>query len=251
MRIEINCDLGEGFGRYVLSDDAQLMPLIDLANVACGFHASDPMIMAATVRLAKQHQVRVGAHPSLPDHQGFGRREMQLTRAEVAAFVRYQIGALKGFLDGENIPLSHVKPHGALYGMACKSEAIAQGICDAAEPFEVPLLGLRGTLQEEVYKERGIAFIGEFYADLEYDDDGRLLIGRAPNFRDAAAAAQRAVEAMRTKQVRSVSGAVIPVRAETICVHSDSGNAASLLSAIRSALRSTPDVPGTQAKALR
>lgn len=243
MRIEINCDLGEGFGRYALADDAQLMPLIDLANVACGFHASDPIIMSTTVRLAKQHQVRVGAHPSLPDRQGFGRREMQLTRTEVAAFIRYQIGALKGFLDGESMPLSHIKPHGALYGMACKSETVAQGICDAAEPFEVPLLGLRGTLQEEVYTGRGLPFMGEFYADLDYADDGTLLIGRAPSLLDVPAAAQRAVDAVTTKQTRSVSGAVIPIRAETICVHSDSGAALALLSAIREAMASRQDRP--------
>src|SRR5215469_1905922 len=120
----LNCDMGEGFGIYHLGDDAAMMPLIDLANVACGFHASDPSVMRATVRLAKQHGVRVGAHPSLPDMQGFGRRAMAVTPAEVTDFVAYQIGALKAFLDAEGMPLNHVKPHGALYGMASRDEKI-------------------------------------------------------------------------------------------------------------------------------
>src|SRR6202049_3916928 len=117
MRMTINCDMGEGYGIYRLGNDAALMPLIDLANIACGYHASDPSIMHETVRLAKQHSVKVVAHPSLPDMQGFGRRAMAITPAEVQDVVTYQIGALNAFLKVEGMPLNHVKPHGALYGM--------------------------------------------------------------------------------------------------------------------------------------
>src|SRR5580692_7928627 len=145
MSMTINCDMGEGFGLYRLGNDTAMMPLIDLANVACGFHASDPSIMHATVRLAKQHGVKVGAHPSLPDMQGFGRRAMVISPAEVEDLVIYQTGALKAFLDAEGMALNHVKPHGALYGMAARDEEIANAICDAAEVYKAPLLGMART----------------------------------------------------------------------------------------------------------
>src|ERR1700681_2083698 len=134
MRMTINGDMGEGFSLYRLGNDAALMPLIDLANVACGFHASDPSIMHATGRLARQHGVKVGAHPSLPDLQGFGRRVMAVTPAEVEDLVTYQVGALSAFLRAENMPLNHVKPHGALYGMAARDETIAAAIAQAVRP---------------------------------------------------------------------------------------------------------------------
>ncbi len=169
----INCDMGESFGLYRMGDDAALMPHIDIANVACGFHASDFNHMRATVRLAKKHGVKVGAHPSLPDLQGFGRREMKIDREEMANCLIYQIGALKGFLDAEGMTLNHIKPHGSLYGMASRLPHIAEAVCDAADVFKVPLLGMKGTLHEEIYTRRGHGFVAEYYADLDYADDGR------------------------------------------------------------------------------
>src|SRR5262252_7654626 len=127
-KIAINCDMGESFGLYKMGDDEGLMPHITIANVACAFHASDPSVMAKTVRLAKRHNVKVGAHPSLPDLQGFGRREMKMPREELANCVLYQVGALKAFLDAEGMKLNHIKPHGALYGMAARAEPIAEAI---------------------------------------------------------------------------------------------------------------------------
>ena len=124
--MEINSDMGEGFGLYRIGDDRALMPFIDAANVACGFHAADPMVMRRTVQLAKEYGVSVGAHPSLPDLQGFGRREMAIGSEELAAAIVYQVGALKAFLDAEGMPLSHIKPHGALYAMAARDERVAQ-----------------------------------------------------------------------------------------------------------------------------
>ena len=118
--VEINCDMGESFSIYSAGNDEEIMPLIDIANVACGFHASDPNHMRKTVELAKQNNVKVGAHPSLPDLQGFGRREMKLQRHELKNLIMYQVGALKSFLDELQMPLNHIKPHGALYGMASK-----------------------------------------------------------------------------------------------------------------------------------
>ena len=134
MALAINCDMGEGFGLYRIGDDAGIMPYITMANVACGFHASDPSVMHKTVRLAKQHGVKVGAHPSLPDLQGFGRREMKMEPRELTDCLIYQIGALKGFLDAEGMPLNHIKPHGALYGMAARTEEIANAIAFFADP---------------------------------------------------------------------------------------------------------------------
>ena len=128
----INCDMGEAFGLYRMGDDEVLMPLISVANVACGFHASDFNHMRRTVRLAKEQGVKVGAHPSLPDLQGFGRREMKMPREELANCIIYQVGALKGFLEAEGMTLNHIKPHGSLYGMAAREEAVAHAICDAA-----------------------------------------------------------------------------------------------------------------------
>lgn len=236
MNFTINCDLGEGFGRYKVANDADLMPLIDLANIACGFHASDPMIMAETARLAAIHGTRAGAHPSVPDAQGFGRREMRLSRAEVANLVRYQIGALRGFLDREGIALSHVKPHGALFGMSARDEQIAEGICDGVEGLAVEILGLAGTAHEHVYSKRGFTFVPEFYVDLDYADDGMLIVGCTPAESDPFIAAQRVVTALKDGTTTSRNGVSVPVRATSVCVHSDSGNAATVVRAIREAL---------------
>jgi UPF0271 protein len=139
----INCDMGEAFGLYTMGDDEGLMPLIDVANVACGFHGSDFNHMRKTVRLARQHGVKVGAHPSLPDLQGFGRRDMKIGREELTNCLLYQIGALKAFLDAEGVVLNHIKPHGALYGMAARMEDIAEAVADVADVYKVPLFGMK------------------------------------------------------------------------------------------------------------
>jgi UPF0271 protein len=239
MRLTINCDMGEGFGLYRMGDDAALMPHIDLANVACGFHASDPSIMRATVRLAKQHGVRVGAHPSLPDMQGFGRRAMVVSPKEVTDFVTYQTGALKAFLDAEGMVLNHVKPHGALYGMAARDELIAAAIAEAVRPFGVPLLGMAFTAQEPAYKNKGVAMVGEFYADLDYDPDGNLILSRVHDAIDPAKAAARVLRAIGEGVVATTAGRDIPVKAQTICVHSDTPAAPAIAAAVKAALDQT------------
>src|ERR1700730_16044445 len=201
MSMTINCDMGEGFGLYRLGNDTAMMPLIDLANVACGFHASDPSIMHATVRLAKLHGVKVGAHPSLPDMQGFGRRVMTMTPSEVEDLVIYQVGALKAFLQAEGIALNHVKPHGALYGMAARDETIAAAIADAVGPFGVPILGMAFTAHETVYRDKGVELICEFYADLDYDAEGILIWSRVHDAVDPAKATTRVLRALREQVV--------------------------------------------------
>jgi UPF0271 protein len=207
-----------------------------MANVACGFHASDPVVMRKTVRLAKRHGVRVGAHPSYPDLQGFGRREIKMSRDELSAFLIYQVGALKAFLDAEGMKLNHIKPHGALYGVAARDEQVAHAVCDAAEVFGVALLGMAGTKHEEVYTKRGLAFQPEYYTDLDYGDDGSLIITREHDSKDAKEAARRAVRALQEGKATSITGKDIPMRAECICVHSDTPGAVELAKAVREAL---------------
>lgn len=233
----INCDMGESFGLYRIGDDAGLMPLITVANVACGFHASDYNHMRATVRLAKAHGVKVGAHPSLPDLQGFGRREMKMTREELANCLIYQIGALTGFLAAEGMTLNHIKPHGVLYGMAARDPEVAHAVCDAADVFRVPLMGLAGTLHESVYAERGHRLLPEFFADLDYDDDGRLIITREHDAKDPADCAARALRAVAEGRMTGTGGREMDVRADTVCVHSDTPNAVAIATAVRDALR--------------
>jgi UPF0271 protein len=237
MPVTINCDMGEGFALYRIGNDAAIMQHVDLANVACGFHASDPSIMRQTVRLAKQHGVRVGAHPSLPDLQGFGRRRMNVTPEEVTDFVTYQVGALKAFLDAEGMPLNHVKPHGALYGMAAGDEKIADAIADAVLPFGVPILGMAFTAHETAFKRKGVELIPEFYADLAYDDTGNVIATRVHDDVDPQEARKRVLEALRDKSVTTITGNSIRVRAETVCVHSDTSTALAIAAELKRALR--------------
>ena len=237
MAVAMNCDMGESFGLYRLGDDEGMMPLISLANVACGFHGSDPNHMRATVRRAKAHNVKVGAHPSLPDLQGFGRREMKIGREELANIIIYQVGALTGFLAAEGVALNHIKPHGSLYGMAARMEEIAEAVCDAADIFKVPLYGMKNTLHETVYTRRGHGFVAEFYADLGYDDDGGLIITREHEAVDPAEAAKRCLRAIEEGKTASVNGVDVEVGADCICVHSDTPNAIEVAQAVRAAVK--------------
>lgn len=238
MAVGINCDMGESFGLYRMGDDAAIMSYITIANVACGFHASDPTVMARTVRLAKKHRVKVGAHPSLPDLQGFGRREMKMQPDELTDCILYQVGALTGFLEREGMPLNHIKPHGALYGMAARSEEVARAVAKAAGVFKVPLMGMAGTLHEKVYKAAGVPFISEFYADLDYAEDGSVIITREHEAVDPKAAAKRALRAVEEGKVKSVQGPDVRVRADCVCVHSDTPGAVEVAKAVHETLAS-------------
>ena len=236
MTAQINCDMGESFGLWRMGDDAAILPFIDVANVACGFHASDPVVMRRTVRMAKAHGVAVGAHPSLPDLQGFGRGEMKLDPDELTAAIVYQVGALKAFLDAEGMALNHIKPHGALYAMAARDEAVAGAICDAADVFGAPLYGLADTVHEQVYTARGLQFVAEFYADLDYTADGRIIITREHEAIDPEAAAARTLRAVTEGRVEAVDGTDIAIRADSVCVHSDTPGAVAVAEAVRNIL---------------
>ena len=235
--VAINCDMGEAFSIYRCGDDEGLMPWITLANVACGFHASDPRVMRRTVALAEEHWVRVGAHPSLPDREGFGRREMKMERDELTAAVIYQVGALAGFLRERGMELNHIKPHGSLYGMAARDEQVAEAVADAAAVFGVPLMGMSGTVHERVWGSSPGGFISEYYADLDYRPDGSLIITREHAAFDPGSSAQKAVRAVTDGVATAVDGTEIPVRADCVCVHSDTPNAVDLAKAVHEALR--------------
>jgi 5-oxoprolinase (ATP-hydrolysing) subunit A len=238
MGVMINCDMGEAFGLYRCGDDEGIMPYITVANVACGFHASDPVVMRNTVRLAKKHGVKVGAHPSFPDLQGFGRREMKMDPEELTACIIYQVGALKGFLETNGMELNHIKPHGSLYGVSSRDEAVANAVADAAEAFGgVPLMGMANTVHEDVYTKRGLPFLAEYYTDLDYTDEGGLIITREHVAHDPDKAAAGAVRAVTEGKATSINGKEIPVRADSVCVHSDTPGAVQLAAAVHAALQ--------------
>lgn len=224
-KVTINCDMGESFGIYRFGDDEACMPFVTHANIACGFHASDPMVMRKTVRAAKKHGIAIGSHPGLPDKEGFGRREMRMSRDEVSALVIYQTGALQAFAVAEGVTLSHIKPHGSLMGMAQREEAIAEGIADAAEIFGLPLIANADCAMTEVYSRRGLAYECEFYVDLDYDDDARQIISMKHPPVPFEVVAQKVRRAVLEGKATSISGKEISVVAQSICVHSDTPGA--------------------------
>jgi UPF0271 protein len=221
MKIDLNCDLGESFGRYTLGDDAAIMPYITSANIACGFHGGDPGVMGATVRLAKQHGVAVGAHPGWPDLQGFGRRVMQLSPAEVEALVLYQIGALAAFAKAEGLALQHVKPHGALYNQAAAEIELAQAIAQGVKRFspDLVLVGLAGSRLVEAGKALGLRVADEAFPDRAYNPDGTLKPRSEPGavLDSPQQVAENALRLAR-EGVR-FAGRSLPV--ETLCLHGD------------------------------
>lgn len=231
--ISVNSDMGEAFGLHTFGNDPALMGIIDVANVACGFHSGDPGAMETTVALAQQHGVRVGAHPGLPDLVGFGRREMRLSPQEVEDLIRYQVGALSGFLRKHDLPLNHIKPHGSLYGMLARDEELMAGAVRVAEDYGVPVFGIAGSAHQRAAERAGVAFVGELYVDLDYDADGGLIILRQPHATDPAKAAETARRALADGVVVTVAGTELPIEFGSICVHSDTPNAAEVAAAVR------------------
>lgn len=237
--MDLNCDLGESFGRYTLGMDEEVIPLITSANIACGYHASDPLVMEKTIRIAKQAGIRAGAHIGLPDLMGFGRREMKISAAEAKAYTIYQIGALKAFADAYGIPLTHVKPHGALYNMAAKDYTLAAAVCDGVKCCSPALqfLGLSGSMMEKAAKEEGIPFLCEVFADRAYEEDGTLVPRSCPGamITDENEAIRRVVRMIREGKVKAVTGRDIPIRADSVCVHGDGPKALAFVTALRKA----------------
>ncbi len=233
--IDLNCDMGEGE-----DSDPRIMPLVTSANVACGFHASDPATMRRTVRLAREHGVAVGAHPSFPDRAGFGRRYLAASPDEVRDDVTYQIGALWAFCRAEGVPLRHVKAHGALYNAAAEDEGLARAICEAARGVDPSLVVvcLAGSRMAEVARGMGMTCAEEAFADRAYTTAGALVSRRKPGavIEDPAQVAARASTMVREQRVTAIDGTPIRIAAQTLCVHGDTPGAERLAAAIRARL---------------
>lgn len=238
--IDLNSDLGESFGRYVLGMDSEVIPLVSSVNIACGMHAGDPAVMRRTVKMAADAGVSIGAHPGYPDLQGFGRRDMALSPDEAYAFVLYQIGALDAFCKAAGVRMQHVKPHGQLYNRAAVDSALADAIAAAVKDFGkgLSLVGLANGELVTAGERAGVPTAREFFADRNYTDEGRLVPRSQPNavITDENAAIVRVVDAVRTQSVETESGKRIDLPFDTICVHGDSPKALEFVRRIRAAL---------------
>ncbi len=239
--VDLNADLGESFGAWRMGDDARLLQVVSSANVACGFHAGDPGTIRETVRAAVRNGVAVGAHPSLPDLQGFGRRRMEVTPGEVYDLVLYQIGAVAGFTQAAGTRLHHVKAHGALYNMAATDRDLAMAVAAAVRDFDPDLVlyALAGSAMVDAAESVGLAVACEVFADRAYRRDGTL-VPRSQDgalIADESKAVAQALDMVRDRRVLAVDGTWVPVRADTVCVHGDSPGAVALAVGLREALR--------------
>jgi UPF0271 protein len=239
--VDINCDMGESYGSYKLGRDAEVMQYISSANIACGWHAGDPMVIEQTVRLAKKEGVAVGAHPSYPDLMGFGRRRMDLTLDEIENYVIYQIGSVYGFAEAHGLPLQHVKAHGALGNLAFANLETSKAIARAVLRFskDVILVVYTGTVMVQAAQEIGVRFVEEVYADRVYNPDGTLQSRKVPGsvIQDSEKAAQQALTMVQEGYVVAYEGTKVRVKPGSICVHGDTPSAVAILAKIRDGLR--------------
>lgn len=240
-RVDLNSDLGESFGRYTLGMDDKIIPLITSANVACGYHASDPVVMEKTIALAKEAGIRVGAHPGFPDLMGFGRRNMNVSPAEAKAYTLYQLGALDGFCRAAGVKLQHVKPHGAFYNMAAKDYKLSVAICEAIKNFDKDLIVLALSSGElaKAAKDMGLRTALEVFADRGYEEDGTLVDRRKEGamITDEQEAIDRVIRMVKEKKVTAVTGRDISIQADSVCVHGDGVKALAFVEKIRAALQ--------------
>ena len=238
--MDLNGDVGEATSGDPRGQDGALMPHLTSASVACGFHAGDPAVMRATVALARDHGVAVGAHPGFPDPEGFGRRELRFSPHDVEEFVAYQVGALAAIAAAEGVRLQHVKPHGALFNMAVRDAALADAIARAAALIDRALIlfGLPGSEIVAAGKRAGLRTAREGFADRAYQPDGTLVPRHLEGsvIRDADAVVPRVIRMVREQVVEALDGSVVPLAVETICVHGDTPGAADLAARIRAAL---------------
>lgn len=233
--INLNADLGESFGAWSMGADGELLGIVASANIACGFHAGDPLVMRRTLRLAKARGVEVGAHFAYPDLQGFGRRRMDMAPDELEAAIVYQIGALAGLAKAEGMTLAHVKPHGALNNAACADLDLARTVCRAVTAFDTSLILLAPALSQLAVagREAGLPVVEELFVDRAYLDDGQLVPRNRPDamVHGAEASLAHALRMLAEDAIVSVSGRRLPVRAGSVCVHGD--NAAAVTTARR------------------
>ncbi|KAF7550132.1 hypothetical protein G7Z17_g5920 [Cylindrodendrum hubeiense] len=224
-KYEINSDMGEGFGRWKMGPDEELMPLIDVANIACGFHAGDPSIMLKTIRLCKKYGVRAGAHPGLQDLFGFGRRKIEVDTGDMYAMILYQVGSLKSMLDAEGVELSHIKPHGELFFYMQRDKGIMEAVLKACATFKVPVYASHNPEQEAMCNEMGIPFQGEMYVDVDYSPEGKLVPVAQSQIATPELCHQRALDATMEDTGIDNNGTKFKFGFEgkpfSICLHSD------------------------------
>ncbi|RFB17199.1 5-oxoprolinase subunit PxpA [Bacillus sp. HNG] len=238
--IDLNCDLGESFGAYKIGNDEQVLPHISSANIACGFHAGDPHVMNQTVQLAKKYDLAIGAHPGFQDLVGFGRRSMAVSPSDVYDLVIYQIGALSAFCQVHDVKLTHVKPHGALYNMAAVDTSLAEAIAKAIANFDstLALYGLAGSKLIEAGEKYGLNAVSEVFADRTYQPGGTLTPRTEPNaiIHDSNQAIKQVLQMVKEQTVQTIHGEVIPIKADSICVHGDNIHAIQFVQKLRQAL---------------
>lgn len=240
MRVDLNADMGEGFGPWRMGDDAALLGVVTSANIACGMHAGDANVMAGVMRAAAAQDVGIGAHPGFADLQGFGRRRLKLSAEELANLVAYQLGAAQGMARLAGTRVRHLKLHGALSNMAAEDAAIARACYGAAVALDpqIILVAQAATAMEAVAREMGATWVGEIFADRAYNDDGTLLDRSRPGavLHDPAEVGRRMEEMIRARAIITASGARLPARIDTICVHGDSPAAVTMAATLRAHL---------------
>lgn len=238
--IDINCDMGEAFGNYEMPNDEVLFDYISSANIACGYHAGDPKVMQETVNLAIKKGVAIGAHPGLPDLQGFGRREMKISDKEVYQITLYQIGALYAFVKAANGKLNHVKPHGALYNMAAKDVHLAKAIVSAIHDFDSSLIlyALAGSEMISAAQKIGLTTVSEVFADRTYQDDGSLTPRSQSNalITDEKESLNQVLRMVNHQEVETVDKRIISLKSDTLCIHGDGIHAVAFAKTIKEAL---------------
>ncbi len=238
--VDLNSDMGESFGAYSLGHDAALLEQVSSANIACGFHAGDPQVMARTVALARERGVAIGAHPGFADLYGFGRRDLPITPAEARNEMIYQVAALAGFCRAAGVPLQHVKIHGALYNRMARDEALALAGAEAVAAFDPALIfvGLPASAHEWAAAKAGLRFAREAFADRAYNADGTLAARSLPGaiLTDPSIVGQRVVDMVTTGRVTAIDGTEIALAIDTLCLHGDTPGAPLLAAGVREAL---------------
>ncbi|AOT70504.1 LamB/YcsF family protein [Geosporobacter ferrireducens] len=240
IQVDLNSDLGESFGNYKIGLDESVIQFVSSANIACGWHGGDPLVMQETVAMAKVQGVGIGAHPGYPDLMGFGRRNMTVTPKEIKAYVQYQLGALMAFVMSIGEKIQHVKPHGAMYNMAAKDYSLAKGIAEAiyAVDKDIILLGLANSEMIRAGEAVGLKVASEVFADRAYNADGTLVARTLPGavIHDTDLAIARVVRMVKEGKVTAITGEDVAINAQSICVHGDNPEAVAFVKQIRKAL---------------
>jgi UPF0271 protein len=254
MRIDLNCDMGESFGNYKIGLDDEVIKYITSANIACGWHAGDPLVMNHTVSIAKQYGVGCGAHPGFPDLLGFGRRNMDCTPEEIKNYIIYQVGALQAFCNMHKVEMTHVKPHGNLYLTAVQDENIAKAVAEAIVSVDqdlwyVALAGDMGERMRKVGEQVGLRVVYEAFPDRAYTPDGNLLSRRQPGalIKDPEDVTERTLLMAKERRIVTTDGSIIEIDVESLCVHGDNPSAIDLVKGIKESL----EKEGVEVKPMR